>query len=166
MSSIARRGVATVASLAILSLGGAVLGGVALGGCASGGPFDPHGLAFRRDDSIKIAVPEDRELVSEPLSVEWKQEPMTQQVAGYLLFVDRGPQPPGKTIEHFAEDNRAKIYSAVKSPFQIPVIERRDGVAKKVRDQHELIIVPVDLAGRRIGETSAVVHFTVFVDQG
>ncbi len=136
-----------------------------VGGCASGGLLNADGLAFRQDNSIVIIVPGERELVSEPLSVEWTMEPTTDQVAGFMLFVDRGPQPPGKTIEYFKQDNRSNIYLAETSPFEIPAIERREAVAKKVRDQHHLTIIAIDVAGRRIGETAAYVDFDVFEEE-
>jgi hypothetical protein len=165
MKRSAQRLVAVRMCTVVLTLGGVVFSPVFLSGCGSNGSLSADGLAFRQNDSIKIAVPAERELVSEPLTVEWTMDPKPAGVAGFMLFVDRGPQPPGKSIDHFKEDNRLNIYSSAESPFEIPAIERREGVAKKVRDHHLLTVIALDADGRRIGETAAIVDFVVFEEE-
>jgi hypothetical protein len=123
-------------------------------------------LAFRRTSGFEITAPASRELVSEPLLVEWNADALGPAVKGFALFVDRAPQPPGKTIEHFALDKRSNIYLAAASPVEVPNFERRLGVAKGERDRHWVTVVALDAKGRRIGESYARVEFTVFEDQG
>jgi hypothetical protein len=148
---------------------GLICGG--LSGCGSGSASNTlsiDGLAFKQDRSITIVVPEPQELVSVPLIVEWEAV-MTNRIAGFTVLIDRSPQPPGKSIDSFAIDDQANIYVVPAEPtadgtfrFEIPAIEKRAGVASAVQDDHEVVIIPIDLAGNRIGEGFAATEFTVF----
>lgn len=137
-----------------------LLVGIGLGatGCAGG-------LAFRENKALAITVPAENELVSEPLIVEWTMDPKPANLGGFAVFLDRFPMPPGKSIETFKLDNRINIFTT-DSPdamtVQIDALEGRNGVAKAIRDRHELTVVPLDRAGRRIGEHAKRVEFDVF----
>lgn len=124
-------------------------------GCADG-------LSFRQDDRLVIVAPLDGELVGEPLLVEWKMTPRPSSVAGFLVFVDRAPQPPGKTIGHFTSDNRSNIYETLTESFEVPAFESSATGPKNRRNRHRILIVPVDAAGRRIGESSTHTEIDVF----
>lgn len=143
-----RRWSSTVGALSIV---------VALTGCADN-------LSFRRDDSLTIVTPADRELVGTPLRVQWQVRPRPAAVRAFAVFVDRAPQPPGTTIEHFKEDNRVGIFVTKATSLAIPAFERRQGVAKALRDRHRVVVVPLDARGRRIGENVDTVEFDVFVE--
>jgi uncharacterized protein (DUF58 family) len=131
------------------------------GGCTSG-------LAFRASDDLQITGPVDGDVVSAPLDVTWTMEPRPAEVKGFAVYVDRNPQPPGKSIEYFRDDNRARIYvteSSDQLSLQIPAIEPRRGVASSVKNDHEIVVVPLDGDGRRIGEHVDRVGFEVFVEE-
>ena len=124
-----------------------------------------EGLSFRQDDRLKITAPLDGELVSEPLLVEWKMSPRPDSVKGFLVFVDRAPQPPGKTIEHFKPENRSNVYRASGTSIEIAALERATTGPNSRRDQHRILIVPVDAGGRRIGENSVHIEVDVFREE-
>jgi hypothetical protein len=127
-------------------------------GCTSG-------LAFRANDDLQITSPVENDVVSVPVDVAWTMEPRPSNVAGFAVYVDRNPQPPGKTIEYFRDDNRSRIYLTKEPTVQITAIEPRNGVARRIENDHELVVVALDSDGRRIGETVARVKFEVFVEE-
>ena len=148
-TSLLRRVRTALAAVAVLST---------LPGCADG-------LSFRNNRALQITAPLDGELVSEPLLVEWSMKPRPSSVKGYLVFVDRAPQPPGKTIEHFKIDNRSNIYDATESSVEIPALEQKTDGPSSRRNQHRIVVIPLDGQGRRIGENSAHVEIDVFREE-
>ncbi len=123
------------------------------------------GLSFRQDDRLKIVSPLDGELVGEPVLVEWRMEPRPTSVKGFLVFIDRAPQPPGKTIEHFKPDNRSNIYESTTESVEIAAFESAVSGPKNRRNRHRVLIVALDDRGRRIGEASDHVEIDVFRDE-
>jgi hypothetical protein len=167
----------------VLGMTGCLLVGTGCGANSVSQNLSIDGLAFTQDRSISIMVPEPQELVSVPLIVEWDAV-MTNRIAGFTVLIDRSPQPPGKSIDYFALDNQANIYVVPAEPstdrdvelaaerevegsfrFEIPAIEKRAGVALAVQDDHEVVIIPIDLAGNRIGEGFAAAEFTVYREE-
>ncbi len=120
------------------------------------------GLSFRQDDALTIVAPLDGELVGEPLLVEWEVTPRPANVAGFVVFVDRAPQPAGKSIEHFKADNRSNIYETNTTSVEIPAFETATTGPQNRRNRHRILIVPVDAEGRRIGEGSEHIEIDVF----
>src|SRR3954467_5238111 len=71
----------------------------------------PQGLAFRVDNRLAITSPKDGAEVTVPLTVTWtirdftvdKSAPAGAKDTGYFaVFVDRAPQPPGKSLAWIA----------------------------------------------------------------
>src|SRR5919108_2969524 len=61
-----------------------------------------EGLAFRSDDRVDVVAPDDLTEVTLPFTVQWT----ARDVRGrFGVFVDRTPQPPGKTLDWFARDD-------------------------------------------------------------
>lgn len=125
-----------------------------------------EGLSFRRDDRLVITAPGDGELVSEPVLVEWKMSPRPANVRGFLVLVDRAPQPPGSTIEHFKVDNRSNLYQTATLSVEIPALEASTTGPKNRRNRHRIVVIALDAAGRRIGENSEHIEVDVFRDEG
>ena len=123
------------------------------------------GLAFRQDDRLRIVAPLDGELVGEPVLVEWRMQPRPATVKGFLVFIDRAPQPPGKTVEHFRSDNRSNIYSSATQSVGIAAFETATTGPKNRRNRHRILVVPVDAQGRRIGESSTHTEIDVFREE-
>lgn len=123
------------------------------------------GLSFRQDDRLEIVSPLDGELVGEPVLVEWRMEPRPASVKGFLIFVDRAPQPPGKSIEHFRPDDRSNIYESSTESVEIAAFESASSGPKNRRNRHRVLIIALDDRGRRIGEASDHVEIDVFRDE-
>lgn len=139
------------------------------------GRFD--GLAFREDTRLDIVAPDDRADVALPVTVRWTA---ARGAAAYGVFVDRAPQPPGKTLAWFARDDdncfaadgcpdtayfaQRQIFRTTATSFEITQLldTQRD---TRRREFHEATIVLLDDAGRRIGESAWSVEFQVDRDQ-
>ena len=147
----------TLASVTISAL--TLISSTSLAGCA-------EGLSFRRDDRLVITAPGDGELVSEPVLVQWTMKPQPAQVRGFLVLVDRAPQPPGTTVEHFKVDNRSNLYKTDTLSVEIPAFEAGTTGPKNRRNRHRIVVVPLDAAGRRVGENSEHIEVDVFRDEG
>lgn len=123
------------------------------------------GLAFRQDKSLKITAPLQSELVSEPVVVTWRIAPRPAKVKSFLVFVDRAPQPPGKTIDHFKVDNRSNIYASSGNSVEIRAFESASTGPKNRRNRHRILVISLNAAGQRIGESSAHVEIDVFREE-
>lgn len=123
------------------------------------------GLSFRQNERLKIVSPLDGELVGEPVLVEWRMDPRPESVKEFLIFVDRAPQPPGKSIEHFRPDDRSSIYGSSTESVEIAAFESASSGPKNRRNRHRVLIIALDDRGRRIGEASDHVEIDVFRDE-
>jgi hypothetical protein len=147
-----------------------------------------HGLAFREDNRVTIVRPADRALERPPITVEWRVHdfevtgptPTARPDAGYFaIFVDRAPQPAGRTVEWlFRDDNSCRpadgcpdqryladrdIYTTDETQFTIQNLRQIDPSNKRRRKElHEATIVLLDGRGRRIGESAFPAEFQVY----
>ena len=145
-----------------------------------------QGLAFRVDDRLTIESPKDRAEVTLPVTVRWSIKdfrivaPSLDGTAsddeGYFgVFVDRAPQPPGKTLAWVARKDRTcrasegcpdaeylaarNIYSTSDTSITFEQLPRPSDENRKER--HSVTIVLLDSTGKRIGESAFQVDFTV-----
>jgi hypothetical protein len=143
----------------------------------------PQGLAFRLDDRLTITAPQDRDVVSLPVTITWEVEdfavvePGTQprEGAGYFaVFVDRAPVPPGETLAHVARDDTGcredagcpdAEYLAARGVHTTTatslVLDQLPRGEEGRRERHTATIVLLDGAGRRLGESAFDVAFEV-----
>lgn len=144
------------------------------------------GLAFKVDDRLTIESPKTRSDVTLPVTVRWSVRDFTivapgfgegdSKKSGYFgVFVDRPPQPPGKTLAWVARKDRScrasdgcpdaeylaarNIYSTSNTSITFEQLPRPSDETKKER--HNVTIVLLDPQGRRIGESAFYVEFTV-----
>lgn len=142
------------------------------------------GLSFKQDERVTILAPADRAEVRLPVTVRWKVNDFEvtgptdapKRGAGYFgVFVDRSPQPSGKTVDWLvADDVECKSQRACDDPgylaargifttsdtsFTVTRLNelRRDGR----RELHEVIVVLLDGKGRRLGEGAFVAEFSL-----
>ena len=166
--SLLRAGRPTATAVLLLGLS------VVLSGCI------PQGLAFRADERLTIISPEDRSTVTLPVTIDWdirdfrivepdaEAEPVPD--AGYFaVFIDRAPMPPGEHLRWIArKDNSCRpadgcpdeeylnargIYTTSETELtleQLPRNTRDDDD----RERHRIVIVLLDAAGHRIGESA------------
>ena len=145
-----------------------------------------QGLAFRIDDRLTIEAPEQRSELTLPVTVRWSIKDFTivdpgsggtaAKDTGYFgVFVDKTPQPPGKTLAWVARKDRScrpsdgcpdaeylaarNIYSASDTSITFDQLPRPSDKNKKER--HNVTIILLDADGRRIGESAFYVEFTV-----
>ena len=149
-----------------------------LSGCAV------RGLGFREDDRVKIVSPKNHSMLTLPVTVRWTTKDFrvtgpggtpTDDAGYFAVFLDRAPQPPGETIEWHAKEDRGcfrsrgcpdetwfkehNIFPTTASSFTIDVLPTRTKEDRRVL--HEVTIVLLDAAGRRIGESAFWVEFRV-----
>jgi hypothetical protein len=136
------------------------------------------GLAFRQDDRLSFVTPDDRAEVTLPLTVRWEVEDFDVPADGfYAVFVDRAPQPPGRTLTWLARNDDScraadscpdEAWFAERDVFPTKEtelrIDRLPARADDRREFHEVTVVLVDAEGRRIGETGWTLEFQVTRD--
>ena len=129
----------------------------ALSGCQSD-------LLFRNDHRITVVEPVDFAKVHSPVTIRWVTREFSAPADGHFeLFLDRDPQPPGETLQHyFAGQSLQFIWTTDQTTFRIPYFPLADPNAPKEEQQHHTVtVILVDSAGRRIGETSGFVEFNL-----
>lgn len=150
-----------------------------LTGCVS------QGLAFQVDDRLTITDPKARADVKLPVTVRWNIKDFTVRKgdgagggrsAGYFgVIVDGTPQPPGKPLSWFARKDRScrsgdgcpdaeylaarGLYSTTDMSLTFEQLPRPSDSNKKER--HNVTVILLDPAGKRIGESAFNVEFTL-----
>jgi hypothetical protein len=136
-------------------------------------------IAFKSDNQVRILAPKDRKEVSMPLTIRWSVSPAAH-ISSFLIAIDRNPQPPGDTVRYFVSkyDQNCKgpalatcltpasleplgIYRTPQTQVTLDVLPQRYNVTKSALLRHEATIVPLDKAGRRIGESAWTINFTL-----
>jgi len=134
-----------------------------------------RGVAFRQDHRLSFLSPGDRDEVTLPVTVEWEVEDFDVPGDGFFaVFVDRAPQPPGKTLDWLARDDDAcevtdgcpdDEWFADRDVFRTTetsiTIDRLPDNTDSGRERHEVTVVLVDRDGRRIGETGWTLELEV-----
>ena len=136
------------------------------------------GLAFRQDDRLSFVTPRDRSKVTLPVTVRWDARDFDVPGDGsFAVFVDRAPQPPGKSLAWLAHGDKTcrpadgcpnttwyadrDVFTTTNTSFTIERLARQqDGR----REMHEVTVVLLDAAGRRIGETGWTLQLQVARD--
>ena len=139
-----------------------------------------NGLSFVQDDRVEIIRPDDRAEVDLPLRVAWTVEdfPVGPGKGSFGVLVDRAPQRPGETLGWiFRGDVACKGTSAPLCSRPQFLAQRNvfrttarsvtiEQVARLVGNQagrqfHEVTVVLLDEAGRRVGEGAWSAQFEV-----
>lgn len=147
---------------------------MALTTLATNGGCGLRGLSFVQDDRVTILEPRPRASVALPVRLAWRAEGFSADDGSFAVFVDRSPQPSGKSLHWLARDDkgcraddgcpdaeylaRRGVY-VTKAPEL--VLERVAARTDRDRDLHEATIVLLDPEGRRIGESAFSVDFEV-----
>ena len=139
-----------------------------------------RGLSFVQDERVDIVRPGDRDEVTLPLRVAWTVEdfPVGPGKGSFGVLVDRTPQRPGETLSWiFRGDSACKGTSAPvcarpeflaqRNVFQttarthtIAQVARLSG-SQSGRQFHEVTVVLLDEAGKRVGEGAWSAQFEV-----
>lgn len=142
----------------------------------------PEGLAFVKDERLRIVSPENHATVDTPVTISWDVHDFVitgetgeaNDDAGYFgLFVDSTPVPPGKSLAWLAHDDRHCLstkgcpdrtyladrgaYSMADTSFTLRNLPDLDAYGG--HESHEVTVVLLDGTGRRIGESAWYVDF-------
>jgi len=134
----------------------------------SGSACRTSGLAWREDRRLRIDTPKQNAVVTLPLEVRWHVRDLPKSLQGraysYVLFLDRFPQAPGQTLQHFdagsknLTQSRVGIIEAREERHVFTTIPPHDA---RQRDKHELTVILLDDQGRRVGETAGFLTFRI-----
>ena len=142
------------------------------------------GLSFVQDERVDIVAPDDRSEVRLPLTVDWTVHDFAvgRGAGSFGVFVDRTPQPSGKTLDWpFRGDPSCKgtgaelcrspaflaqrsVHRTTGTAFTVDQVTRLSG-SQSGRLLHEVTVVLLDPAGKRIGEGAWSVQFEVEGEQ-
>ena len=138
-----------------------------------------RGIAFREDDRLSFVSPGDRDEVTLPVTITWEVEDFDVPEDGsFAVFVDRAPQPPGKTLEWLARNDETcrsddgcpgEEWFAQRDVFPTTdtqhTIDRLPARSDDRREMHEITVVLLDADGRRVGETGWTLELQVEREQ-
>jgi hypothetical protein len=149
----------------------ALAAAVSLSACAD--------LSFRIDRRLHFLTPRDRQVVTVPFTLRWSMtsfevvgpgEAAPTRHAGYFaVFVDRAPVHPGQSVKAVASgDHQCKlepgcpdtqyladhrVYTTTHPWFTLTEVPLLAGSRDKLQ-LHQVTVVLLDAAGRRIGESA------------
>lgn len=135
-------------------------------------------LNFRVDNRLHFIAPKDRSKVREPFSISWRvsgfrvasagSEPPSRDAGYFAIFVDREPIHPGQTMKALARDrfckrdpkcpsvtdlNNMGVFTTTATSMRFDQIANVRNDTDRVQ-VHTFVIVLMDTAGHRIGESA------------
>ena len=139
-----------------------------------------RGLSFVQDERVDITHPGDRDEVALPLRVTWTVEDFTvgPGKGSFGVLVDRTPPQPGKTLGWIFRGDAAckgtsaplcakrdflaqrNVFRTTARSFTITQVARLAG-SQSGRQFHEVTVVLLDEAGKRVGEGAWSAQFEV-----
>lgn len=132
-----------------------------------------NGLSFSKDDRVTITAPRESDRVELPLEVSWEVEDFD---GTFAVFFDRTPMRANQTVLSLVdEDDPCRrrgqcpdddwlrdrhIYITTETSVRVEALpDLRDN--DRSPDRHQVTIVLLDTAGRRIGESAFFNDFIV-----
>lgn len=127
--------------------------------------------SFRDSSTLAIGLPQTRAIVDLPTTVAWT-EAEVEGVRGYAVFINQAPMPPGKQVEWVARgDDECRripgcpdeswlrnhgIYVTDTTSVELTVVPGpQAGARRRSDDGVEVVVVPLDVDGRRLGDSAA-----------
>lgn len=149
--------------------------------CAS---CQTEGLAFTQDKRVEITSPDYRELLEQPVTIDWEvvDDDLADQVGNgvqFGVYMDIDPQPPGESLDYFGRDDpfcrrqpscpdekylrRLGIHTTTDTEMTFETLPIAPGVdlERDQPDYHDVNIVLLDESGIRIGESAWHIVFEV-----
>lgn len=139
------------------------------------------GLAFKEDTRVEVVRPGDRDEVRLPLTIDWTVEEFEvgRGQGSFGLVLDQAPPRPGKTLAWLYRGDRScrgdtgealcetaeflasrRVYTTTETKFTLDRVPRLSGDDRR-RQFHEVTLILLDAAGRRVGEGAWSVQFEV-----
>jgi hypothetical protein len=150
----------------------AILALVAMSGCATAG------AAFRADDRIDIVSPDDLAKVSLPVVVRWTSHDLALAAPGvggpgvfFGVFVDRPALRPGHNLVDLVDTACKRVQGCANPSYfasqgiyltaetSLAITHFPGQSTSGSQRVHHVVIVVIDQAGTRVGETVAAVDF-------
>ena len=148
--TVNRRSVRTVAVAALV-----VATALVLSGCG-------QGLLFRETVTITLLNPTEGSVQTLPMTVRWTPVDGVEKPASYGVFIDTSPPAPGETVDpELLQAEVKQVFVTTSLEQVVEEITRKDTVIESEKDEHEVTVVGLDSAGRRIDESSAFTRFRV-----
>ena len=143
-----------------------------------------EGLAFIRDERVRIVEPSYREELQLPATLDWEvtDPDLSAQIGTELMFGvyrDIDPQPPGENMEYFARNDPAcmrstecpdeqylrqlGIQTTTETEFtwqQLPIAPGVD-LERGHSDFHDVTLILVNGSGARVGESAWHIVFEI-----
>jgi hypothetical protein len=140
-----------------------------------------HGLSFVQDKRVDIVHPHDRTKTRLPVTIDWtvKNFAIGPDAGSFGVFVDRSPQRAGKTLSYpFRGNSSCKgidgrrlcdtadflaeqgVFRTTDTNFTLSRVNHLTGNERK-RQFHEVTVVLLDAAGKRVGEGAWSVQLEV-----
>jgi hypothetical protein len=133
---------------------------------------------FRQDHTLRIVSPHDLETVTMPAHIRWTTTAALPDGTRYAVFIDTPPLPPGRTLRSMVRRGDPclllaqcpnetwfqlhGIRLATSHEVDIDRFPTLGGVVGKTSPViHEILIVPIDPSGRRIGAATHSVRLRV-----
>lgn len=129
----------------------AILAAGPVSGCST------HGLLFRDPGYLKIISPKQGAHLRNGVTVVWRLA-SSRHAASYAVFLDRAPQAPG---DRLPTDRTGIVVTPSTSATFDDVPPKANGVSAKDKRTHELTVILLDGAGRRLGEVEAFVSVVI-----
>ena len=130
------------------------------------------GLQFAKDTRVEIVAPKNLSAVTVPVHVDWTSRLPTNHKMLYAVFVDHLPVHPGQNLRSLADASCASVRSCVDEAWlnrHFVYVTRRTSLeldalpikapAAGEPDMHQVTVVLVDRAWRRVGEAAWRVTF-------
>jgi hypothetical protein len=122
----------------------------------------PSGLDFRQDHRLSVVAPEGVPTVHLPLAVRWRFLGALGVAGGpaqFAVFVDRAPVAPGESLTSLDPAERRGVVLTRATETTVTSLDSASTGGGSA--EHQVTVVLLDTSGKRIGETSAAVHFYV-----
>jgi hypothetical protein len=133
---------------------------------------------FVVNHDVRITTPSQMATVSAPVHVSWRTTKLPSTATQYLVFIDTPPIHPGQSVRAIASGDSSCIaaagcpnaaYLAARDIFltrqqsaTIPFIAALNGIeGHDALPIHEVTVILIDRAGRRVGEYAYTTQFRV-----
>lgn len=138
-----------------------------------------NGLSFRLDQRVALQTPAKNADVTLPVTVSWTVDDFAvgDGAGSFGVLVDRTPPPAGKTLDWLFRDDDSCVdgckdaaYRALQGVYRTSqsgiVLEEIPAQPDRGKpNRHEVTVVLLDAAGRRVGEGAWSREFDVVNEQ-
>ena len=115
--------------------------------------------SFHEGNEVRFVEPVEEDYAQAPLLVRWEGKPAN--TAKWAVFLDRAPIGPGASVDDLEVQDRTNIWVTDVPEYTVEFVPPRQSAVASRRNRHRLTVIPLDAAGKRLGEHGASVELTV-----